>query len=640
MITQDIINRVKAAPGPGSMITGRLPGSVYGEGESSSSRAQSPELNRFSQSTSSVNYLGDGNLNGMVVNAYIHGLINKTELETIMSEGGASYDRSNPQIDYGQGKQSLTDEQQQKLASGVPLGTIISSQIPRDQYEQNAALLQGGGTIAPQSSTGGSSYAGTSIVDFLKSTGQQSDYASREKLAQQAGIQNYTGSAEQNTQLLNQLKGGQGGGGQGVIQAQSNNQTFNGIVAQANEVINQFLQTGGTLDATSQKLINQINGVSTKQQQAILEGQNAVQNNDVQGVNQAAATVQQFEQEKQQAVNQLQESLQPLREQYLKTLQKSGTEQDLETQLADLRTSAEKSNIRTESQPIPMTFIVGQNREQMKIYQAEEANLLAKLGLAQENRQAEQKGLEVEMGFISDDFELQQQIEEKVYEREQDVLTQADKLDEKARQKLSDILSLMEGVDPDRLSPQEKTQLAQVAASAGLDIGLVLKGMDAVYTQQAFDNSLQASRESRLGGGAGGEDEFNEQATFSSVIKINQDKTDSELRSWAKTNTDMKDSDIDDLLATRLAPEDLSAVIPALIANQFETFFFAGGESEVTHAKQKAKNFVLSGGAGSGGVLTVGKKSVNLNDPNVQAVLIQGIDKVSISKNDIEEMLK
>src|SRR3990167_3475223 len=50
-------------------------------------------------------------------------------------------------------------------------------------------------------------YAGPSIVDYLSSTGQSSDYASREKLAAEKGIQNYTGTAEQNTQLLGILRG-------------------------------------------------------------------------------------------------------------------------------------------------------------------------------------------------------------------------------------------------------------------------------------------------------------------------------------------------------------------------------------------------------------------------------------------------
>lgn len=47
-----------------------------------------------------------------------------------------------------------------------------------------------------------------SIVDYLNKSGQASDYNSRAKLAQQQGISNYTGTAEQNTQLLGSLNKG------------------------------------------------------------------------------------------------------------------------------------------------------------------------------------------------------------------------------------------------------------------------------------------------------------------------------------------------------------------------------------------------------------------------------------------------
>ena len=49
-------------------------------------------------------------------------------------------------------------------------------------------------------------YTGTSLVDYLKSVGQASDYTSRTALAQQKGITNYTGTAEQNVQLLDILR--------------------------------------------------------------------------------------------------------------------------------------------------------------------------------------------------------------------------------------------------------------------------------------------------------------------------------------------------------------------------------------------------------------------------------------------------
>ena len=53
-----------------------------------------------------------------------------------------------------------------------------------------------------------SSYQGGSIVDYLSSTGQASDFGSRSKLAGQYGISGYAGTAQQNTQLLNTLRGG------------------------------------------------------------------------------------------------------------------------------------------------------------------------------------------------------------------------------------------------------------------------------------------------------------------------------------------------------------------------------------------------------------------------------------------------
>lgn len=50
-----------------------------------------------------------------------------------------------------------------------------------------------------------------SIVDYLNSTGSDSSYAARKRLAEQQGISNYKGTASQNTQLLNTLRNAAGG---------------------------------------------------------------------------------------------------------------------------------------------------------------------------------------------------------------------------------------------------------------------------------------------------------------------------------------------------------------------------------------------------------------------------------------------
>ena len=49
-------------------------------------------------------------------------------------------------------------------------------------------------------------YTGTSIVDYLKSEGQDSSFSARKKLAAQMGIQGYQGTAAQNSALLKQLR--------------------------------------------------------------------------------------------------------------------------------------------------------------------------------------------------------------------------------------------------------------------------------------------------------------------------------------------------------------------------------------------------------------------------------------------------
>ena len=60
----------------------------------------------------------------------------------------------------------------------------------------------GGGAGAPSTST----YQGASIVDYLNTVGQASDFASRSILAAKMGISGYTGTSAQNTQLLNSLR--------------------------------------------------------------------------------------------------------------------------------------------------------------------------------------------------------------------------------------------------------------------------------------------------------------------------------------------------------------------------------------------------------------------------------------------------
>ena len=64
-------------------------------------------------------------------------------------------------------------------------------------------------TIICDNSDSSSEYTGTSIVDYLKSINEDSSFSNRKKLAEQNGITNYIGTSEQNIKLLNILKNNQ-----------------------------------------------------------------------------------------------------------------------------------------------------------------------------------------------------------------------------------------------------------------------------------------------------------------------------------------------------------------------------------------------------------------------------------------------
>jgi hypothetical protein len=75
----------------------------------------------------------------------------------------------------------------------------------------DASSSEPGAPVVPGSDTYAKDYTGVSIVEFLEKSGKPSDMEARRKLAVEKGIVTkpgeYTGTAEQNTKLLNTLRG-------------------------------------------------------------------------------------------------------------------------------------------------------------------------------------------------------------------------------------------------------------------------------------------------------------------------------------------------------------------------------------------------------------------------------------------------
>lgn len=152
------------------------------------------------------------------------------------SDGGTSYQTPKEFISY---KTDVTPADSMTMAStiagalsGLPFGVTTAISNGKTQGKSvNSALANGtmsavkkksntnpktGKKTATNTNAHNSksttikktNYKGNSIVDGLKSAGVNSSYDNRKKLAQANGIKNYTGTASQNTKLLNSLKSG------------------------------------------------------------------------------------------------------------------------------------------------------------------------------------------------------------------------------------------------------------------------------------------------------------------------------------------------------------------------------------------------------------------------------------------------
>lgn len=148
------------------------------------------------------------------------GIKRDAEYKSRINRRGSSSDDPN-KYKYSDGKRSYeTKADYDDARNNVYANRSSSSskkqsgptQAQRDQLEQIRQTLLGLRTQLQNrqgsSSSGSSAYQGPSIVDYLDSIGQDSSRANRNQLAAQYGIQNYQGTAAQNTQLLNTLRAG------------------------------------------------------------------------------------------------------------------------------------------------------------------------------------------------------------------------------------------------------------------------------------------------------------------------------------------------------------------------------------------------------------------------------------------------
>lgn len=212
---------------------------------------------------------------------------------------------------------------------------------------------------------------------------------------------------------------------------------------------------------------------------------------------------------------------------YLSSIAKSQPEVDLETQLTKLRDAANKTNLNIENRTIPEAFNIGESSRVTKLFQAEEQNLLTRLGLAQEARKITSDTAKAGMDFALQDIQLQQKAQEIINTQNEQILDRAQQLSTASRQTLATMLDQFKGLTIDKLDPAAQAQLATLASQAGIPYDMIVKGMETVKNQITLDNGIKLAKEASSTGASDQLYSGLSSATASAVkAKVQQFKTE------------------------------------------------------------------------------------------------------------------
>lgn len=208
---------------------------------------------------------------------------------------------------------------------------------------------------------------------------------------------------------------------------------------------------------------------------------------------------------RQEAINKLYEEQKAMRQQYITSLMPTSAENDLNTQLNNLRAQIDQTELnrdagilKTEGQTIAQSFITGQSAAiqkqanlSLQTLAAKEENLLNRLGLAQSNRQANTEALNAGMTFLSQDIEMQIAAQDKLQEEEDKIVERFDKYQETQKTDAAAILKMLNGVDPSNFSPETEAKIAQIASSLGISPTDINNALKLQYDQYVLEQAKE-----------------------------------------------------------------------------------------------------------------------------------------------------
>lgn len=200
------------------------------------------------------------------------------------------------------------------------------------------------------------------------------------------------------------------------------------------------------------------------------------------------------------------EGLRGLRERYLQALRPNDEEVALGKELTGARSKFRDFELETEERQANELFggtvkslgLATGRAQQQGVNRSFESRALSnnvialaeELGVAQNARQIESQILEGSVNAAQAEFQLQLDLQDRVQQVEDRFIERAMNLDTFTRQKLGDFLSLVEGVNPEDLSPEDEAAITQLALDSGFSPNLVMQGMKATYLASLTDPEL------------------------------------------------------------------------------------------------------------------------------------------------------
>lgn len=268
------------------------------------------------------------------------------------------------------------------------------------------------------------------------------------------------------------------------------NPALSSAVDQLNATISTFK---GQMTPEQQALYNSIKSNSERYASSVAEAQSAKESGDMRTFNEKVNEAKVASDLRTTEINKLFTDMKDLRERYIESLTPTQAETDLETQLADLRTSAELGAEAQYGLGRPLALATGRAEKVLNQGAIQEKNLLAKLGIEVKKREAKSKGLEAGLGFLSDDIQLQMKVQERLDKQQEQILARVDKLNDNQRQAMASLADKFKDIDLSTASPEVIRGIQQFALNQGVDAALAIAIVEGAYNQQFIDNAIKGT---------------------------------------------------------------------------------------------------------------------------------------------------